>query len=234
MSDDLGFPHDHATVAWEHFLAQHVGKSNTENFVRSFYEPIRVLDGVLKQLYTERWIETATGDALDGIGSIVGITRVASQPIYLEFFGFASQPAGRAFGVARMRKYYESYTTTSLLPDEEYRTAIKLKIALNNGHGTAEEIMYAFDTALNIKGTKVTDMGNATGNILIPKVVPSTDPEYYLIRSLIPGAAGVKFFITFQGSVVFGFSNNPGFYGFGVGVMATSLARQDTEIVTAE
>jgi hypothetical protein len=234
MSDDLGFPHDHGEVAWGHFLAQHLGKVNTENFVKSFYGPLNTLDGILNDLYTERWIETATGSALDGIGSIVGISRVAPFPVYLEFFGFASQPAGRAFGVAPMRHYYESFTTTALMSDGDYRTAIKLKIALNNGHGTAEEIMYAFDTAFKVIGTKVLDAGNGTGTIVVPKVVSTTDPEYYLAQSLIPGAAGVKFYITFAGSVVFGFANYSTFYGFGVGVMATSLATQETEIATDE
>src|SRR4051812_1343911 len=190
MSDDLGFPHDHGEISWNHFLAQHVGKSNTENFVRAFYGPLQVLDQILNELYTERGIDTATGDALTGIGSIVGISRISSFPVYLEFFGFVTQPAGKAFGVARMRKYFESYTDTSILPDEEFRTAIKLKIALNNGHGTAEEIMYAFDTALNVTGTKVYDSGNATGTIVIPKIVDTNDPEYYMIHNLIPNAAG--------------------------------------------
>ena len=30
MADKLQFPHDHAEIAWSHFLAQHIGKVNTE------------------------------------------------------------------------------------------------------------------------------------------------------------------------------------------------------------
>ena len=61
MSDDLGFPHDHSAIAWNHFLAQHIGKLKTEGFVKSFYSPIDVLDKALNDLYTKRWLETAEG-----------------------------------------------------------------------------------------------------------------------------------------------------------------------------
>jgi hypothetical protein len=224
VSDDIGFPHNHEEVAWGHWLAQHVGKVNTENFVRSFYGPLNVLDGVLEELYTERGIDTATGNALDGIGSIVGISRNSPFPVYLEFFGFVSQPAGRAFGVAKMRRFYEPYLTTYKMLDEEYRVAIKCKISLNNGHGTAEEIMHAFDTALGIEGTQVFDQGNATGHIVIPKPIDSTNAEYYMIQQMIPGAAGVKWYITLTyPDFVFGFESQPKKYGFGVGVMANRL-----------
>jgi hypothetical protein len=222
--EDIGFPHNHEEIAWSHFLAQHIGKKNTEDFVRSFYGPINTLGAVLEELYVKRGIDTATGSALDGIGSIVGISRNSPWPVYLEFFGFDSQPAGRAFGVARMRKFYEPYTETNLLSDAEYRMLIKGKIALNNGHGTAEEIIDAFNTALNIKGTGVFDVGNATGALLIPATIDNTTPQYYLIQSMIPGAAGVKWEVTLANPLyIFGFENQQRYYGFGVGVLSQRL-----------
>jgi len=224
LSDDIGFPHNHEEIAWNHFLAQHIDKKNTEDFVRSFYGPLNTLDAVLNELYTQRGIDEATGSALDGVGSIVGISRYSPFPVYLEFFGFDSQPAGRAFGVARMRKFYEPWTTTNKFQDEEYRVAIKCKIALNNGHGTAEEIINAFNTALNVTGTLVNDRGNAHGHLVIRKTIACTDPEYYLIQEMITGAGGVKWDITLADELhVFGFENQQIYDGFGVGVMASRL-----------
>ena len=117
VSDKLNFPHDHAEVAWSHFLAQHVGKSKTENFVRAFYPPLNVLDKALNDLYTLRWLETAEGKQLDGIGSIVGLTRSVANSVYLPFFGFSVQISGRSFGVARMRRKGEPYAQSSSLGD---------------------------------------------------------------------------------------------------------------------
>jgi hypothetical protein len=191
MSDTL-FPNDHAAIAWGHFLAQHFDKINTENFVTSFYPPLNILDQALWDLYAKRWIDTATGEQLNGIGYIVGISRVIQGSVYLAFFGFATQIAGRAFGVARMRHKGEPWSKSSVLADAEYRTIIRLKIALNNGHGTAEEIMAVYNLTLNVQGTIVNDAGNANANVVINDYIPENDPRSQLYNYMIPKAAGVK------------------------------------------
>ncbi len=221
MNEELGFPHDHGEIAWSHWLAQHVGKVNTENFVLAFYNPINQLDLVLDELYTKRWIETAEGSALDGCGSIVGLGRVTPQAIYLPFFGFITQPSGRAFGVARMRKQHEAYATTNTLGDVEYRSRILAKIALNNGYGTAEQIMSALQDALGVDNVRIFDMGNANGNLYINELISQNDPRFYIIDSMIPRAAGVKLwpYLT-DPTYVFGFEEQKVYYGFGVGVLA--------------
>jgi hypothetical protein len=224
LADTLDFPHDHAEIAWSHFLAQHVGKTNTENFVRAFYPPLNELDNALNDLYTKRWLETAEGVQLDGIGSIVGIKRTVPNAVYLPFFGFASQIAGRGFGVARMRNKREPYAQSIVLGDYDYRLLINMKIALNNGHGTAEELVYAFNQALNVTGTRVVDVGNANARIYINDFIMSFDPRSELLNYMIPKAAGVKLWPYYvDADYTFGFVNqNMGYYGFGIGVLARS------------
>jgi hypothetical protein len=227
VSDDLGFPHDHGEIAWGHFLAQHIGKRNTEDFVRPFYRPLDLLDAVLRELYEKRRIANAVGHALDGIGSIVGIRRIVPNAIYLPFFGFATQPSGRAFGIARMRKDGEPFAATNTLGDEEYRTAIIQKIALNNGHGTAEEIMASLDQALGIEGTRIFDIGNANANLYIPELLTPADPRFYLIDQLLPRAGGVKIWPHYvHGVYVFGFEGKGDYYGFDVGILARTPGSQ--------
>ena len=222
MADKLKFPHDHSEIAWSHFLAQHVGKVNTENFVKAFYPPLNELDNALNELYTLRWINTAEGAQLDGIGSIVGIPRILADAVYLPFFGFASQIAGRAFGVARMRHKREPYASSIILGDTEYRILISMKISLNNGHGTAEELIHAFDTALSVTGTRVMDAGNANARVYINDFIMTTDPRSELLNYMIPKAAGVKLWPYYvDADYIFGFSNqNMGYYGFDIGVLA--------------
>jgi hypothetical protein len=221
MSDDLGFIHDHGEIAWGHFLAQHVGKANTEDFVLSFYPPINILDEVLNELYTKRWIKTAEGSALDGCGNIVGLSRIVPEEVYLAFFGFVTQPSGRAFGVARMRKENEPYSTSNTLGDVEYRARIIAKIALNNGHGTAEQIMRSMQDALGVSNVRIFDMGNANANLYINELISQNDPRFYIIDKMVPRAAGVKIwpYLTDQ-LYTFGFEEQRVYYGFGVGVMA--------------
>jgi hypothetical protein len=222
MQDVLEFPHDHADIAWSHFLAQHVGRVNTERFVKAFYTPLNELDRALNDLYKLRWLETAVGAQLDGIGSIVGITRTVDNAVYLPFFGFSVQISGRSFGVARLRHKREPYADSMVLGDVEYRAMIHMKIALNNGHGTAEELAYAFNTSLGVTRTKVDDAGNANARVYINDFIMSFDPRSQLLEYLIPKAAGVKLWPYFvDADYIFGFSNqNMGYYGFDIGIFA--------------
>jgi len=224
LNDPLDFPHNHAEIAWSHFLAQHVGKLNTEGFVRSFYPPLNLLDKALNDLYTLRWLDTAEGIQLDGIGSIVGISRTVADSVYLPFFGFSAQISGRGFGIARIRRRGEPYAQSSVLGDIEYRVAIHLKIFLNNGHGTAEELIRAFNTALGVTRTRVEDAGNANARIYINDFIMFNDPRSQLLEHMIPKVAGVKLWPLYvDANFIFGFSNqNMGYYGFNIGILARS------------
>lgn len=220
MSDTL-FPTDHGDVAWSHFLAQHEDKLNTENFVKSFYDPLNALDQALWDLYTKRWLETAEGAQLDGIGSIVGITRTVANSVYLPFFGFSSQPSGRGFGQARLRRKREPWAQSSVLGDVEYRALLHLKIAINNGHGTAEEIMRAMNQTLRVTRTRVDDIGNAKFKVYINDFIAQNDPRSYLLEYLVPRAAGVGMFPYYvDADHTFGFANQQIYYGFGIGILA--------------
>lgn len=221
--DVLAFPHNHADIAWGHFLAQHLGKFNTEYWMRAFYNPLNVLDKALNDLYTLRWLDTAEGVQLDGIGSIVGQSRTIAHSLYLAFFGFASQPSGRTFGIARIRHKLEPYSTSSVLGDSDYRIAIYLKIALNNGHGTAEELMYDVNMALGVTKTKVLDYGNANARIYINDFIMSNDSRYAIILNSLAKAAGVKLWPYFvDADHTFGFLNQKIYFGFGIGILARS------------
>jgi hypothetical protein len=224
MNEDLGFIHNHGDIAWNHFLAQHEGKKHTEDFVLSFYGPLNILDEILEELYTKRWIKTAEGSALDGCGSIVGLGRTVDDAIYLPFFGFITQPSGRAFGVARMRKEGEPYAASNTLPDLEYRARIIAKIHLNNGYGTAEQIMQSMTEALGVEDIYIYDMGNANANLYIGELISQNDPRFYIIDQMIPRAAGVKIYPYLTGPKTFGFAEQKIYYGFDVGVMARTPA----------
>jgi len=223
MADDpLGFLHDHAAIAWSHFLAQHEGKPYTEAFVTAFYPPLVELDVTQNELYTKRWIDTAEGVQLDGVGSIVGKTREIPNSVYLPFFGFISQPAGRAFGVARMRFDRDPYAVSGFLGDIEYRVAIYTKIALNNSHGTAEDIMRIVNDVLGITKSTVIDIGNANANLLVNDLtITYADYRASIIDEIIPRAGGVQIWpYLFDLTKTFGFSNQLIYFGFGVGILA--------------
>jgi Protein of unknown function (DUF2612) len=226
LSDTLTFPYDHETIAWSHFLAQHLGKEYTEAFVRAFYPPLNTLDKAQSDLYTLRWLETAVGEQLDGIGTIVGISRDVPNSIFLPFFGFISQDSGTGFNQSRIRHDGEPYSTSGSMADEEYRYAIITKIGVNNSHGTAEDIMTAVNRILGINDAGVFDVMDATAYLYINDMtIHSNDYHALIINDIIPKAAGVLIYpYLFNKINSFGFSNYPGYFGFGIGILARSIA----------
>jgi hypothetical protein len=223
----------HADIAWRHFLAQYPDGTRLEAFARALYAPAQVLQSALKALYDERWLDTAVGAQLDGIGEIVGQSRVIDDVFFVTFFGFLGQPNVGGFGIngeatpgsGRLRHQEEPNIggSTTLL-DAEYRKLLYWKIALNNGHGTAPEIAAAVRSIFDATIVRVADLGNAKIAVYF-NTTPEANPAFLTNPARwIPKLAGVgiEVLITTPSDHPFGFSNQ-GLYGFGEGVLAHSF-----------
>lgn len=220
----MNWDQDHADIAWQNWTAQFGESPRLEALVKSLLQPVNGLHGALRQLYDERWLDTAVGQQLDGIGQIVGFPREIDEVLYVQFFGFEGQPNVAGFGEARIRRGHENPVAGStLLQDAEYRKLLYWKIALNNGHGTAPEIAAAMRSIFDASIVIVQDRGNAKIGIWM-NTTPQSNPAL-LVNPLrwVPKLAGVGAELignTFEKP--FGFVNQ-GFYGFGEGVLARSI-----------
>lgn len=188
----IDYPSDQGAVAWSNMLPQHWNKPGIEGFVKSYYPSLTRLTAAARALREQRGVDTAQGAQLDGVGSIVGVSRLVPLAVYLAFFGYAHQTAGRAYGKARYRKSTEPYALSYVLPDEEYRLLIKAKIIQNNGHGTIEEIIAAAKLLFNADKVSVTRSATAALSIVISAIL------YYVNRqtnstNIVPG--GGTYFI---------------------------------------
>lgn len=207
-------------VAWSHFLLQHRNSPNAEGFVRPFYAPLDALARSAEDMLTALDIEKAEGERLDLIGSIVGASRYLPQGITLAYFGFINQPSGRGFGQARMRHEGEPLAQAYNASDVEYRTIIKTKIALNNGHGTADDIAEAAKIAFRTPVVSARDAGPAAIELWVGRIPGPDEGLGRVIPEFLPRAAGVSISIIFWApSLPFGFASN-GHFGFGIGVLA--------------
>lgn len=219
----MNLTQNHADIAWANFLAQYGESPRLEAVVRALYAPAQELQNALRALYDERWLDTAVGAQLDGIGEIVAQPRTIPNVIYVEFFGFDGQPGIAGFGEARIRRHEEPHTegSTTLL-DAEYRKVLYWKIAINNGHGTAPEIAAAMRVIFDASSVVVQDRGNAKIGIWI-NTTPETNPAMMVNPLLwVPKLAGVGVELVGNEDLPFGFVNQ-GYYGFGVGRMVSSL-----------
>jgi hypothetical protein len=222
MSLDL--QQDHQEISWGYWLAQFVGKPKLESLVKALLKPGAMLQEALYELFNDRWLHSAEGAQLDGIGEIVGLPREIAGVGVIVFFGFESQPNIDTFGKARIRRIYEDPSAgTGQLDDESYRKMLYWKIAINNGHGTAPEIIASLKAIFGATAVIVQDMGNAKIRIWIGTLPVPGDPIMANVRRWIPKAAGVGLqVITGSTAKPFGFISQ-GFYGFGVGVMARGI-----------
>jgi len=215
---------EHASVAWGHWLGQFRAKPRLEALVKALLKPAQGLQGALRDMYEQRWLDTAVGAQLDGIGEIVGLPRIIDEAVYVQFFGFLGQPNIGSFGEARMRRANERAVggSTTLL-DPEYRKLLYWKIALNNGHGTAPEISSSLKPIFEVSRVIVQDAGNATIRIWVSRIPGPNDPLMTNPYKWVPKAAGVGVQII-SGSTEkpFGFREQ-GFFGFGVGVLARRI-----------
>ena len=214
---------DHPGIAWSHWPAQFEDGSRVEALVRALNKPHNGVQLALDQLLSNRWLDTAEGQQLDGIGDIVGLPRRVDNVAYVQFFGFDGQPNIGSFGVGRLRREYESTVGGStVLLDPEYRRLLRWKIAINNGHGTTEEIIAAVKAVMEVSRVVVQNIGNAKIAVWVNSLPQAGDPLASNPTRWIPSAAGVGITITASNEMPFGFSNQ-GFYGFGAGMLARGI-----------
>lgn len=220
----MDFTQDNGLIAWNHWTAQFANSPRLQAIVRALYPPMQMSQDSLRQLLDERWLDTAVGAQLDGIGQIVGQSREIDETVYVPFFGFLGQPSILGFGQARMRRENEPPISGSTrLLDAEYRKVLYWKIAVNNGHGTAPEIARALSFIFDASMIRIRDVGNAKIIVWASRIPGPNDPLMVNPKRWIPKAAGVGVqLVSGSTETPFGFANQ-GFYGFGVGVMAREI-----------
>lgn len=220
----MNLEQDHASIAWGNFLAQYGQSPRLEAVVRALYAPLNENQKAIGDLFNGRWLDTAYGKQLDGIGEIVGQGREVTEAIYVEFFGFATQPGIKGFGEARLRRQHEpAVSGSTTLLDTEYRKILYWKIGINNGHGTGPEIAASVKAIFDASIVRIKDLGNAKMGVWFNST-PDTNPAMMVSPARwVPKAAGVgAYLIANTDTKPFGFINQ-GLYGFGEGIMARQV-----------
>lgn len=211
---------DDAEVGWGNVLPQHHDRPLTEALVKALLRPLASAGQAAHAMLAALDMDTATGARLDQIGSIVGITRIVPQAVFLEYFGFEGQLGATGFGQARMRGQNDAAATSYTLPDAEYRSLIRAKIALNNGHGTSPEIRDALAQAFRTSRVSVRDQGTARARAFIGRLAAQQEIIASVLPRILPRMAGVTLELSFyEPGRVFGFAGQFEAAGFGIGVI---------------
>lgn len=187
----MEFEKNHSAIAWGNWLGQFDNSPRLESMVRGMMRGAGNYSDTLEALYRDRFIDTAVGQQLDGIGSIIEQPRMILAG-HVVFFGFSHQPRIGGFGHARFRREGERHIGQHVeLQDAEYRKLLRWKIAFNKGQGTAPDIANAMRSIYGDTAIKVLDAGNANVRVWMDVTLPDENPLMSEPSKWIAAAAGV-------------------------------------------
>jgi len=192
------------------------------------WETIRDL---IEQFGIEFDLDQATGDRLDIIGAIIGLSRFVPDivPLSKLYFGFADNPNARGFDdrfavvtdIAPFKDKFEPSYTDLELSDADYRFFIRAKIAKNTGSAyMVSDVNTAIQAVVNsvFEGSAyVVDRQDMTLALYIAPTF-ATDRLLAIVQlDLLPKPQGVRYadIVQAQPLETFGFSDNPGSIPFG-------------------
>ena len=183
---------DHGSVAWSNWTAQFQQSQRLRSLVLALVQPMTTLQGALRQLRDDRWLDTAVGRQLDGLGELLDRPRQISNTRAIWHFGFQGQPNIGGFGEFPMyRSGSGLYTGGSTLDDDNYRRLLRWKVLVDSGFGTAPQIEAALRVLFDVTRIAVEDIGTARIRIHIGR--KPTEDDFFLgnVGQWVPSAAGV-------------------------------------------
>jgi hypothetical protein len=158
-------------------------------------QPIAEMRDLLLGLPAAFDLDNAVGAQLDAVGLWVGVTRALPAEISDAYFSFDTDGLGWDEGIWWAPG--DPSTVLISLPDDVFRTLIKVRIGANHWDGTTSGIYAAWDTLLAGTGLSVLveDLGNMTMNQVMiggtPDVVTTALFEGGLL-DLTPAGVGVN------------------------------------------
>lgn len=173
----------------------------------------------LDEVLSDRYLDTAQGVQLDGIGEIVGLERPSAGTDVIGAFGFFTDETSQGFGTLDDSDIGGNFislgSTSQLIGDELYRILIKVKIQANKTSMTNEDVINMISFAL--------------GNVSVRYILPvTTKPSYEIgriltsfeilvILPLIPVLIGIDEadYKTMYNDTPFGFADDESALGFG-------------------
>lgn len=138
----------------------HNRKSNYMAMLRLVFEPLGAIQRLIAGMPALFDIDFAVGEQEDFVGQWVGATRNVSVALPNVYFSLDSAPLGLDFG--SMQGGDDPTTGLIILPDEQYRTLLRARVANNQWDGTIPGAYAIWNTLFAGTGTGILiqDLGN--------------------------------------------------------------------------
>lgn len=217
---------DHTESMKKHLLGQFTGKPVFEAFLTAIGGELNELEQMFTDLRDKRWIDTAEGAQLDGIGEIVNQNRQVPDAVTIPFFGFDGQPNALGFEEGRFRDSWEGWLTSVNLNDPEYRIVLRAKIRKDTSPATAEDTISSLRFIFSADRVVIRDAGNAKFNAAIGRRLNENEQSVARALDLFVRAGGVGLLQAshFDAANYFGFYGQKDAKGFEVGTFADAIS----------
>lgn len=205
-----------------HLLAQFADKRNLYALLETLGEEMDEIEAAFSQLGSARWIDTAQGAQLDGLGEIVGQTRQINEAVQLAFFGFRKQPNAQGFEMGRFRNTNEQWLASVSLSDPEYRPMLWQKVAKNSSDGTLESMINSLSFIFDTDKIIIEELGNAKLGVAIGRRLNANTVSLAKAVDLMvrAGGVGIKWRAMYAAGSYLGFLGQPEAKGFEAGSFA--------------
>lgn len=194
------------------------GSENLKSFLESFLNEFQELENSGLQLLNERYLDTAVGAQLDGIGEIVGVDRPYGSVDTVGAFGFLTDDTARGFGEINYQelggnfvKYGENLV---LIGDDLYRTVIRAKIIKNQTATVVDDTTRLISFMFGGIEVRYFLYENLSPKYSIGKII---SPLEIFLLSQIPiliGLEDIDFYLCYD-EVSFSFFGDISGFGFG-------------------
>lgn len=200
--------------------------ANKPNFVAVMSTLLQPFADQIQQLQSIKFdIDTSVGQQLDFIGQWVGISRNLEEPLTDVYF--ALDTAGLGFDQGTWLGPFDPTTQLDALPDDAYRTLLRVRIANNQWDGTVPgaysfmEAVFPGNTFFIQDNQDMTILEGVAGPVPLTAVTMALLEGGYL--SIKPAGVGITYYVfpSVPGPI-FGFDlETPVISGFDVGAWAT-------------
>lgn len=173
----------------------------------------------LEELLSDRYLDTAQGVQLDGVGEIVGLSRPSASTDIIGAFGFLGDDTSQGFGTLDDSDVGGNFvslgSTAQLIGDDLYRILIKVKIQVNKTAMTNEDVIAMISFALDGASVRYILAENTKPTYEIGRIL--TTFEILVILPLIPVLIGIDEanYKTMHNDTPFGFDGDDSAFGFG-------------------
>ena len=220
---------DFTDIYKELVALQYYSKEKAQGEIKVYSDEFENVYNFINDFFSEFDLDVATGDRLDKIGKIVGLSRIVEGGVAKSFFGYIGAPNVLGYGEGRYFVEGDDLYTDSELTDGQYRVFLKAKISKNNASAVIvsderDGLQAAIQNLFNGEGY-VTDNLDMTLTLYVSSYLPENDLILIIQAGLLPKPQGVRYNYVVQvhPETPFGYAGAPNAAGYDTGTYATIL-----------